>query len=222
MPISRPAVSQHLKVLKESGLVAERRQGTRHYFAIAPEGIGALRAYLDDLWGDALAAFARYEEGASEMSESAPFTVPPVEKTVLVACTPARAFQAFTAEIAQWWPIKTHSVGQAKARSVRIEPNVGGRIYETSADGGTSEWGRVLTWSPPAGFSMTWHPGRPANPHTVLEITFMAEGDATRVRLVHRGWEALGKDAQAKRDDYAGGWDKIIARDFAGHLARSS
>ena len=60
MTISRPAVSQHLKLLKESGLVAETRQGTRHYFAIAPEGIGELRAYLDELWSDALAAFARH------------------------------------------------------------------------------------------------------------------------------------------------------------------
>jgi DNA-binding transcriptional ArsR family regulator len=60
MSISRPAVSQHLKVLKESGLVAETRQGTRHYFALAPAGIGELRAYLDELWGDALAAFARH------------------------------------------------------------------------------------------------------------------------------------------------------------------
>jgi DNA-binding transcriptional ArsR family regulator len=64
MPISRPAVSQHLKVLKDSGLVAETRQGTRHYFAIAPEGIGELRAYLDSLWSDALAAFARHAENA--------------------------------------------------------------------------------------------------------------------------------------------------------------
>ena len=63
MPISRPAVSQHLKVLKDSGVVAETRQGTRHYFAIAPEGIGELRAYLDGLWSDALAAFARHVEG---------------------------------------------------------------------------------------------------------------------------------------------------------------
>jgi DNA-binding transcriptional ArsR family regulator len=64
MTISRPAVSQHLKVLKESGLVAETRRGTRHYFAIAPEGIGELRAYLDGLWSDALAAFARHVEKA--------------------------------------------------------------------------------------------------------------------------------------------------------------
>ena len=66
MPISRPAVSQHLKVLKDSGLVLETRQGTRHYFAIAPEGIGALRSYLDELWGDALAAFARHMEKERE------------------------------------------------------------------------------------------------------------------------------------------------------------
>lgn len=223
LPISRPAVSQHLKALKEGGLVAERREGTRHYFVIAPDGIGELRAYLDGLWSDALAAFARHGEGASAMSESEPaqFIVPPVEKSVLVACTPARAFQAFTAEIAQWWPLRTHSVGQAKARSVRIEPNVGGRIYETSEDGSTSEWGRVLTWSPPAGFSMTWHPGRPANPHTVVELTFTAEGDATRVRLVHRGWEALGKEARARRDDYNGGWGKIMAQDFGRYLGRA-
>jgi DNA-binding transcriptional ArsR family regulator len=63
MPISRPAVSQHLKVLKDSGLVTETRAGTRHYFAIAPEGIMELRAYLDGLWSDALAAFARHVEG---------------------------------------------------------------------------------------------------------------------------------------------------------------
>ena len=62
MIISRPAVSQHLKVLKDSGLVTEMRQGTRHYFAIAPEGIGELRSYLDGLWSDALAAFARHVE----------------------------------------------------------------------------------------------------------------------------------------------------------------
>ncbi|HEV8388546.1 MAG TPA: SRPBCC domain-containing protein [Dongiaceae bacterium] len=156
------------------------------------------------------------------MSSIAAFTVPPVEKSVLVPCDPARAFHAFTAEIARWWPIKTHSVGQAKARTITIEPAIGGRVYETTEDGGTSDWGRVLTWSPPSGFSMTWHPGRASDPHTVLELSFAAESGATRVRLVHRGWEALGKDAQAKRDDYNGGWETIIARDFAGHFQRAS
>lgn len=149
----------------------------------------------------------------------AAFKVPPVEKSVLVSCTPARAFDAFTAEIAQWWPIKTHSVNQAKSKGVRIEPAVGGRVCETAEDGSICDWGRVLTWSPPNSFSMTWHPGRTAETHQVLELSFAAEAGATRVRLVHRGWETLGEKAQAARDDYAGGWEKIMAQDFVGYMA---
>ena len=151
------------------------------------------------------------------MSDVARFTVPPVEKSVLVRCAPARAFVAFTAEIAQWWPMQTHSVAQAQARSVAIEPRIGGRIYEVAADGTESEWGRVLSWSPPAGFSMTWHPGRAANPHTIVEISFTPEGDGTRVRLVHRGWEALGANAQAARDSYDGGWETVFVRDYGAY-----
>lgn len=60
LPVSRPAVSQHLKLLKETGLVTERRAGTRHYFALAPGGLGELRAYVDGLWSDALTAFAAH------------------------------------------------------------------------------------------------------------------------------------------------------------------
>lgn len=60
MQVSRPAVSQHLKVLKASGLVAERRAGTRHYFAIAPDGLGELRRYVEGLWDDALASYAAH------------------------------------------------------------------------------------------------------------------------------------------------------------------
>ena len=148
----------------------------------------------------------------------ASFAVPPVEKSVVVKCDPARAFHAFTAEMSRWWPLSTHSVAQAKARSVTIEPKEGGRIYETAEDGSTHDWGRVLSWSPPRGFSMTWHPGRPADPHTIVELSFAAEGGATRVRLVHRGWEALGKDAQPTRDSYNKGWDKVLGQSFVAHL----
>ena len=150
-----------------------------------------------------------------------PFVVPPVEKSVLVRCDPARAFAAFTAEIAQWWPMQTHSVAQAQARNVTIEPGVGGRIYETAADGTESERGRILSWSPPSGFSMTWHPGRPADPHTIVELSFAAEGGATRVSLVHRGWEALGARADTARESYEGGWETVFVRDFGEHANRS-
>jgi DNA-binding transcriptional ArsR family regulator len=57
VPVSRPAVSQHLKVLKQAGLVTERAAGTRRIYRVDPAGVGALRAYLDRLWDAALAAF---------------------------------------------------------------------------------------------------------------------------------------------------------------------
>jgi DNA-binding transcriptional ArsR family regulator len=60
LPVSRPAVSQHLKILKDAQLVEERREGTRHYFSLNPSGFAALREYVDSMWNDALNAFAAY------------------------------------------------------------------------------------------------------------------------------------------------------------------
>lgn len=57
-PISRPAISQHLRVLSDAGLVEVNTDGTRRIYRLAPAGIGALRQYLDRLWGDALDAYA--------------------------------------------------------------------------------------------------------------------------------------------------------------------
>jgi DNA-binding transcriptional ArsR family regulator len=70
LPVSRPAVSQHLKVLKEAGLVTDRPEGTRRVYYIDPEGLGALRAWLDRFWDDALAAFqAQVESEARDRKE---------------------------------------------------------------------------------------------------------------------------------------------------------
>jgi DNA-binding transcriptional ArsR family regulator len=66
LPVSRPAVSQHLKALKEAGLVADRPEGTRRVYFIDPHGLGELRRWLDQFWDDALTAFqAEVERGAS-------------------------------------------------------------------------------------------------------------------------------------------------------------
>ncbi|MEO1641510.1 MAG: metalloregulator ArsR/SmtB family transcription factor [Pseudomonadota bacterium] len=59
LPVSRPAVSQHLRVLSDAGLLTVTPQGNRRLYAIAPEGVDDVRKYLDTLWDDALAAFAR-------------------------------------------------------------------------------------------------------------------------------------------------------------------
>ena len=55
--MSRPAVSQHLKVLKDAGLVAERSEGVRRIYSVRREGLNELREWLDSFWGDALEAF---------------------------------------------------------------------------------------------------------------------------------------------------------------------
>jgi DNA-binding transcriptional ArsR family regulator len=60
MPVSRPAVSQHLKILRNAQLVREHRFGTRHYFGLNPVGFAGLREYADSMWQEALNAFAAH------------------------------------------------------------------------------------------------------------------------------------------------------------------
>src|SRR5579863_4805837 len=57
MPVSRPAVSQHLKTLKEAGLVADRAEGARRVYFIDPKGLAAIRRWLDSFWDEALIAY---------------------------------------------------------------------------------------------------------------------------------------------------------------------
>ena len=69
LPVSRPAVSQHLKVLKDARLVIDQRVGTRRIYQLDPDGLGALRAYLDHFWDQALAGYkTAVEQQAKESS----------------------------------------------------------------------------------------------------------------------------------------------------------
>jgi len=68
LPVSRPAVSQHLKVLLDAGLVSARSEGSRRIYGIDPDGVGALRAYLDRFWNRALAAFKDAVEQEGEVT----------------------------------------------------------------------------------------------------------------------------------------------------------
>lgn len=62
LPVSRPAVSQHLKVLKEAGLVIDHAEGTRRVYQIDPHGLGQIRRWLDQFWDEALGAFKAEDE----------------------------------------------------------------------------------------------------------------------------------------------------------------
>jgi DNA-binding transcriptional ArsR family regulator len=69
LPVSRPAVSQHLRVLKDGGLVLSRSEGTHRVYQIDPVGVGALRSYLDRLWAQALVSYQQAAEAAPNDAE---------------------------------------------------------------------------------------------------------------------------------------------------------
>src|SRR4051812_10326290 len=69
LPVTRPAVSQHLKVLKEAGLVVDRKAGTRRLYQVDPQALADLRAYFDSFWDQALAAFRTAAESQEEQAD---------------------------------------------------------------------------------------------------------------------------------------------------------
>ena len=145
-----------------------------------------------------------------------PFTVPPVVKAVIVNCAAEKAFRLFTADLAKWWPLARFHVG-ADPQICLIEPRVGGRVYERSADGTESVWGQVEAWEPPRRLGFTWLVGPAAQHPQHIEVTFTEENDRTRVVLVHSGWEALGERAAALRESYDTGWVAVFEQGFGSY-----
>jgi len=76
LPVSRPAVSQHLRVLKDAGLVTDRANGTRRIYQLRQQGVQAIHGYLDQMWGQAMAAF---QEEARQIARQAPAGSPAPE-----------------------------------------------------------------------------------------------------------------------------------------------
>jgi DNA-binding transcriptional ArsR family regulator len=72
LPVSRPAVSQHLRVLKDAGLVRERREGTRHFYSVDADGLSTVRAYFDQFWQEALDAFKATAESTAKGDDDEP------------------------------------------------------------------------------------------------------------------------------------------------------
>jgi uncharacterized protein YndB with AHSA1/START domain len=134
-----------------------------------------------------------------------------VRKELVVPGSPDRAFRIFTEGLGTWWPLLTHSVGQESAVTVTMDCRLGGRIVERVADGTEHVWGTITSWGPPEHVAFTWHPGRPDDNPTDVEVTFSAEAEDTRVVLEHRGWERW-QDGARYRANYETGWDPVLAR----------
>ena len=135
-----------------------------------------------------------------------------VRKSLVVECTPERAFSTFTERIGEWWPLATHSVFGEDAETAVLEGREGGRLYERSRGGEESVWGTVTAWEPPRRLVLTWHPGRGEETAQDLEVRFEPAGDAIRVELVHTGWERLPGGGAEEAANYHPGWDVVLGR----------
>ncbi len=149
-----------------------------------------------------------------------------VRREVTVAGTPQRAFALFTERMAEWWPAE-HHLAASPVVAMTVEPRVGGRLYDTCADGTEQAWGRVTEWDPPACFTFawmitgTWQPETDVEKASRVTVSFDAEGEQTRVTVVHRDFWRLGQGGQGMADAVGGadGWGSGL-KQFAEFAAR--
>jgi DNA-binding MarR family transcriptional regulator len=212
LPVSRPAVSQHLKVLLDADLARVTNVGNRRVYSANPEGMAALRDWIDRMWDMAMGSFAEFTRREMERAMSDKQKLEALVKVITVPGEPAVVFELFTGRMAEWWPLDTHSIGEKDAVGVRVEPGVGGRVIETTRDGAEHEWARIQEWEPGQRVAMDWYPGLPVSQATHLEITFRQTAEGTEMTLVHDGWAARGSDGDRMRQSYDTGWDIVLGR----------
>lgn len=209
LPVGRPAVSMHLRALKDAGLVVDRRMGTRRLYQLNPEALAALRDYLDWYWTQALATYKRAVEQQEEGGRDAmaPEVRPEVSvaKSIVVEVPRVQAFAFFIRQEA-WWPVRTHHLAEPPGETVILEPFVGGRWFERGHDGRECDWGTVLVWEPPRRIVVTWQigPGWVYEPDRTkaseIEVRFLAESQhRTRIEFEHRHLERYGEQAERMR-----------------------
>ena len=134
---------------------------------------------------------------------------PPVMRSVVLPCAPARAFELFTGRISEWWPPARRHTGEADSTIVL---SAVGRFYERGRAGAEIELGAVLAWEPPARLVLDWYPGTDREHPTRVEVRFTAEGAAaTRVSIVHGPTDASADlfGARAPRSDAS--WALVLA-----------
>lgn len=136
--------------------------------------------------------------------------IEPLRLSFTVACSQAHAFAIWTTRTALWWPA-TQTVSGERGAELRIEPGIGGRVFERMVSGREVEWGEVTAWEPPQRLAYLWHIMTDRASATDVEVTFTALPDGTtRVEITQTGWERLGEAGPGWRDANRGGWSVAI------------
>ena len=134
----------------------------------------------------------------------------PLRFNLDVACPVEHAFGVWTDRINLWWPAD-HTVSGRSDSEVVLEPRLGGRIFERTAEGVEHDWGEVTLWEPPHRLGYLWHLRSDRSAATQVEVRFIAAAEAaTRIEIEHAGWELLGDAAQQWRDRNRMGWTTLL------------
>jgi len=121
----------------------------------------------------------------------------PIQTRARVHCPVEDAFRLFTENLAEWWPLASHSLSGDDAESCALEPFAGGRLFERTRSGEERDWGTVTVWDPPHRVAFAWHPGEQYDETQTVEVEFRTDAVGTEVILTHHGWTAQAPQALA-------------------------
>lgn len=188
LPVSRPAVSQHLRVLRDAGLVSMETRGTRNLYTLVAGGAAPLLAWLGDL---------------RAVPPDAPGP-PGWSRALTTRLTPTEAWQLFCEDLAIWWPVARVSLSArsdgALPQSVVLSPHVGGTLREVLFDGREGIWATVTAAKSPAMIALDWQLG--TDETIPVTVTFEAGSGGSRVTLRQPG----------AAQDTAAMWDAVLDR----------
>ena len=176
--VTRPAISQHLRVLREAGLVDERRDGTRRLYRARPDTVEELRRFLDDFWTDRLERLRDAAEAKQRDKEGA--LMAELVHEIVVDASPGTIYELLTVadEHVRWM-----------GTEAKLDPRPGG-TYRVLVAGAYPAAGEFVEVVPHQKVVFTFGWDAPANPvppgSSTIEISLHPEGSKTRVRLVHR------------------------------------
>ncbi|WP_179379856.1 ArsR/SmtB family transcription factor [Jannaschia marina] len=188
LPVSRPAVSQHLRVLLEAGLVTVRGEGTRNLYALVPGGAGPLVSWL----------------GALKAMPDAPAVSDRVEHALTTRLTPLEAWTLFCDDLSIWWPVARVSLSAraegALPQVVLLDPVAGGALREVLYDGSEGTWAEVRTAQKPHAISFAWTLGLSAPAE--VTVGFAPDPGGSRLTVSHHAGAAELSDL----------WDTVMER----------
>lgn len=200
--ITRTAVSQHLSLLREAGLLTERREGTRRLYRARREGMGEARVFLESFWDEGLERLKREAEHEQRRRDMAGKTLEAtaIERELRIEASPEIIYEHLTEpeKITRWM-----------GRAAQLDPRPGG-IFRCEISSEHVALGEYVEAVPGRRVVFTWgweadDVSVPAGSSTV-EVDLIPEGRGTLLRFVHRDLPA------ASVDGHTAGWDHYLAR----------